>query len=635
MSRLCQRIVKAPHGLLIASGTGSYAHPVEGQGRGQRCWVPARALADVLATTSKAVEMTPEQAALVIEAAQHHKLVPALLARQMSRPLFEKEAATRLRIVHRVTAWRADAARAQLVEAARAMTQRGIEVIVLKGIVCAEVLTPGQARRSGDHDLLVRRTDLDAANAVLAELGYEQRASEFMSIDEFRSNHHHDAPWYRHGGIVPFEVHHHPLAAQFQAAMAIEGLWERSVPFVLDGISLRRLSDVDQVLHLAVHSTEDGPPRYLREVSELSSWCARLSDAEWRAVEAAVAGRPLLARRVWAGLASAVATWGAPVPATTMLILARSGRLSVRRRQRWAALSVAVAIDGRPCRWEGWPARRSIEAATTPGAVLAAIAGAVDASWTSAGRTDSSSPDKRYTGRVAHFTRSMAGPLRPRRRSGGLVRFADIVGSVVLGIVTLPGLMVLAAVLALRSPGPCVFRQIRVGRNGLPFELLKLRTMPVDAEEHTGAVLSPPSDTRIVSGFAWVRRLHLDELPQLWNVLRGEMSLVGPRPERPEFTHDLRRRIPRYDERHLVRPGLTGLAQTTLGYHAAANAKLDHDLTWSEHPGLWPYLRIAFATPWSILSGPADRDADPDYDAVAAVIDLREPAHDDVTSSVA
>jgi lipopolysaccharide/colanic/teichoic acid biosynthesis glycosyltransferase len=110
------------------------------------------------------------------------------------------------------------------------------------------------------------------------------------------------------------------------------------------------------------------------------------------------------------------------------------------------------------------------------------------------------------------------------------------------------------------------------------------------------------------------------------------MSLVGPRPERPEFTRVLQRSIPCYAERHHLAPGLTGLAQITLGYHAAPAGKLAHDLDWVRHPGVWRYLHIALATPWSIVRGPADRDSDPAFDH-PGVIDLTEP--EEVASSVA
>jgi len=116
----------------------------------------------------------------------------------------------------------------------------------------------------------------------------------------------------------------------------------------------------------------------------------------------------------------------------------------------------------------------------------------------------------------------------------------------------------------LTSPGPGVFRQVRVGRNVKLFTMYKLRSMRSDAEKGTGAVWTTPGDARVTKLGAVLRKLHLDELPQLFNVLRGEMSLIGPRPERPEFIRVLEKHIPGYHHRLLVLPGITGLAQINL-----------------------------------------------------------------------
>lgn len=126
--------------------------------------------------------------------------------------------------------------------------------------------------------------------------------------------------------------------------------------------------------------------------------------------------------------------------------------------------------------------------------------------------------------------------------------------------------VVLLAMLAVRltSRGPALYMQKRVGRGGRVFTLYKVRTMAHDCESLTGPRWSMPGDPRITPVGAVLRALHLDELPQLWNVLKGDMALVGPRPERPEICKDLRRAIPGYDLRHVVRPGLTGFAQIHL-----------------------------------------------------------------------
>jgi lipopolysaccharide/colanic/teichoic acid biosynthesis glycosyltransferase len=134
-------------------------------------------------------------------------------------------------------------------------------------------------------------------------------------------------------------------------------------------------------------------------------------------------------------------------------------------------------------------------------------------------------------------------------------------------ILLLPGLPLiglLVAMIRLSSKGPGVYRQVRVGLNGKLYTMYKLRSMRIDAERSTGAVWAKQSDSRITPLGYWLRKLHLDELPQLFNVLRGEMSLIGPRPERPEFVKILSDEIAGYADRLRVLPGVTGLAQINL-----------------------------------------------------------------------
>jgi sugar transferase (PEP-CTERM system associated) len=161
-----------------------------------------------------------------------------------------------------------------------------------------------------------------------------------------------------------------------------------------------------------------------------------------------------------------------------------------------------------------------------------------------------------------------------------LKRIFDIAISSALLLLATP--LLLGAMLAIRTegPGPIFYRQERVTRNGRVFSILKLRTMRVDAEA-SGAVWARERDNRITRAGAFLRRSRIDELPQLWNVLKGEMSFVGPRPERPMFVDDLATRIPLYRERHIVKAGLTGWAQINYPYGASiddARSKLSYDL---------------------------------------------------------
>jgi exopolysaccharide biosynthesis polyprenyl glycosylphosphotransferase len=149
-------------------------------------------------------------------------------------------------------------------------------------------------------------------------------------------------------------------------------------------------------------------------------------------------------------------------------------------------------------------------------------------------------------------------------------------------LVLSPVIVVVVAVVALytrvRAGRGVIFRQTRVGRHGELFTLVKFRTMRHDAEETAGAQLATEDDPRVVRGLGWLRQARLDELPQLWNVLKGEMSIVGPRPERPEFVHRFEEILPGYGRRHDIPPGITGLAQVRAHYQTDAKYKLGHDL---------------------------------------------------------
>ncbi|HSM52036.1 MAG TPA: exopolysaccharide biosynthesis polyprenyl glycosylphosphotransferase [Thermoanaerobaculia bacterium] len=181
-------------------------------------------------------------------------------------------------------------------------------------------------------------------------------------------------------------------------------------------------------------------------------------------------------------------------------------------------------------------------------------------------------------------------------------RAFDLAAGALLGIAALP--LVAAAALAVRwtSRGPVLYRQERIGRGLEPFSLVKLRTMVDGAERETGEVLATPDDPRLTPVGGLLRRTRLDELPQLWNVLRGEMSLVGPRPERPGFVARYLEEVPGYAERFLVPPGLTGLAQVNGEYDSSPQNKLRYDLAYLANWSLSLDLSILFRTAKIVLT---------------------------------
>lgn len=175
----------------------------------------------------------------------------------------------------------------------------------------------------------------------------------------------------------------------------------------------------------------------------------------------------------------------------------------------------------------------------------------------------------------------------------------DFVIALTLAVVALPIYLLIALAVKLTSRGPVLYCQVRLGRNGRPFEMFKIRTMHHNCERASGACWSQPGDPRVTPLGRFLRATHLDELPQLWNILRGEMSLVGPRPERPEFVPALERAIPSYHARLLVRPGITGLAQVQLPPDtdiATVRRKVEYDLRYIRHFSCWLDVRILVCT---------------------------------------
>jgi lipopolysaccharide/colanic/teichoic acid biosynthesis glycosyltransferase len=195
-------------------------------------------------------------------------------------------------------------------------------------------------------------------------------------------------------------------------------------------------------------------------------------------------------------------------------------------------------------------------------------------------------------------------------KPSGYFRWKGAIDRLLAAILLVPGLpaiVLLASLVRLTSRGPGIFRQSRVGKGNRLFTLYKIRTMRIDAEEDTGPTWSQPHDDRVTRLGRLLRRFHLDELPQLINVLKGNMSLVGPRPERPEFVQVLGELVPGYCDRLAVKPGITGLAQLNLPPDsdiASVRRKLFLDLEYIRQAGLLMDLRILLCTSARIVKLP-------------------------------
>ena len=212
--------------------------------------------------------------------------------------------------------------------------------------------------------------------------------------------------------------------------------------------------------------------------------------------------------------------------------------------------------------------------------------------------------------------------LHPKYHAGGSrsERVLDLVVASIVAIFALP-LLAVFALLIRRDGGPALFRQTRIGEGGRPFTMYKLRTMRVGNADTSWAT---EIDDRVTPIGAFLRRSHLDELPQLLNVLRGDMSIVGPRPEQPQLVDELELLMPFYQRRHLVRPGVTGRAQVRCGYagsHAGTAWKLCHDLYYLKHRSTWLNMVIIVETLRTLF-------ADRQYTARPLSVDfILAPAH--------
>ena len=209
-------------------------------------------------------------------------------------------------------------------------------------------------------------------------------------------------------------------------------------------------------------------------------------------------------------------------------------------------------------------------------------------------------PDQSFIQRFSALTEAS-----PRRGRDGVLRALDVAFSAFFLLVTLPVSVPIALVLLATSGRPLFYRGERVGQGGRIFQMLKFRTLRRGAEQRLGPYLGEElvrrtkAETTRLGG--WLRATQLDEIPQLWNVLVGEMSLVGPRPIRPRFFEELAAELPAYWQRLVVRPGLTGFAQVRRGYETSMAEKLAHDLEWIADRSVRLYLRTLATTAWRVL----------------------------------
>lgn len=190
-------------------------------------------------------------------------------------------------------------------------------------------------------------------------------------------------------------------------------------------------------------------------------------------------------------------------------------------------------------------------------------------------------------------------------------RAMDVVGSVIAIILLSPLMLLTALLIKLTSPkGPVLFTQIRVGKDGQLFNIYKFRTMRVDAEKETGAVWATQNDNRLIPVGKFLRKAHIDEIPQFFNVLRGEMSIIGPRPERPVFVEKFKKEICDYERRLEIKPGITGLAQVWHKYDetiADVRKKIKYDVLYIKKVCLWTDLRIMLRTVRVVFTGEGAR----------------------------
>lgn len=200
------------------------------------------------------------------------------------------------------------------------------------------------------------------------------------------------------------------------------------------------------------------------------------------------------------------------------------------------------------------------------------------------------------------YTETFSGEIGGSSLYAATKRLGEIIFSIGLLLFTLPVLVITAILIKLESPGPIFYKQERNGLGGRLFSVIKFRSMRIDAEKN-GPQWAKKHDSRVTRVGQFIRKTRIDELPQLINVLRGEMSLIGPRPERPMFTEQFDKEIPGFKKRLLVKPGVTGWAQVNGGYDITPEEKLKLDMYYIEKQSLSLDIKILLKTVWVVISG--------------------------------
>ncbi|HIF9062222.1 TPA: sugar transferase [Photobacterium damselae] len=204
-----------------------------------------------------------------------------------------------------------------------------------------------------------------------------------------------------------------------------------------------------------------------------------------------------------------------------------------------------------------------------------------------------------------YFLHQKAFSILSKRSSRAVKRVIDIIFVILLAVIAIPVGLVTALLIKLESPGPIFFRQSRTGQYNKEFEVIKFRSMRNDAEKN-GAQWASKNDARVTRVGKFIRKTRIDELPQLINIVKGEMSLVGPRPEREVFIETLEKEIPYYRFRHAVKPGVTGLAQVKYAYGASVEDavwKHKYDIYYIKHQSAWLDLKVILLTVKTVIFG--------------------------------